>query len=178
VTPRVEIAEATAGDAPGVYAVTVAAFGQEDEAKLIVALAQEEAIVLALVARVEGRVAGAVVFSRVRLETPDGVAQGIALAPLAVAPALQRQGIGSSLVREGLGRLAAAGERVALVVGSPSYYGRFGSPSRPRRKSTRPGTDPICRRSRSAGRRRGPVAPSMRRRSTLSERRWRRRPSR
>jgi putative acetyltransferase len=126
MTPNVEIKEATAEDAQGVYAVTAAAFGGEDEAKLIVALAEEDAIVLALAAKLEGVVIGAVIFSRVRLEAADGASPAVALAPLAVAPAFQRRGLGSLLVREGLVRLAAMGERFALVLGDHSYYGRFG----------------------------------------------------
>ncbi|NIR60743.1 MAG: N-acetyltransferase, partial [Gammaproteobacteria bacterium] len=59
---------------------------QKDEADLIVALFREDAVVLSLVARLDGEVIGAVVFSRVRLETDDGEVPAVALAPLAVAP--------------------------------------------------------------------------------------------
>jgi putative acetyltransferase len=50
----------------------------------------------------------------------------LALAPLAVTPARQRQGIGSQLVREGLRACAAAGHRIVVVLGHPAYYPRFG----------------------------------------------------
>ncbi|WP_041375702.1 GNAT family N-acetyltransferase [Polymorphum gilvum] len=48
------------------------------------------------------------------------------LAPLAVAPAWQRQGLGRALVREGVRRLAEAGVTRVFVLGDPAYYGRFG----------------------------------------------------
>ena len=48
------------------------------------------------------------------------------LAPLAVLPAAQRQGVGSALVREGLARCRAAGYAIVVVLGDPAYYSRFG----------------------------------------------------
>ena len=50
----------------------------------------------------------------------------LALAPLCVAPPLQRSGVGSALVGDLLAR--ASGERWPAVVllGDPRYYGRFG----------------------------------------------------
>ena len=49
-----------------------------------------------------------------------------ALAPLAVLPQRQRQGIGSALVREALKRLEEDRMDLVLVLGEPDYYGRFG----------------------------------------------------
>jgi putative acetyltransferase len=48
------------------------------------------------------------------------------LGPLAVLPALQRRGIGTALVHEGLRQLAAAEVTRIFVLGDPAYYGRFG----------------------------------------------------
>jgi putative acetyltransferase len=39
---------------------------------------------------------------------------------------MQDRGIGAQLIETGLGELAAHGESVVLVVGSPGYYTRFG----------------------------------------------------
>jgi putative acetyltransferase len=47
------------------------------------------------------------------------------LGPLAVTPAMQRRGVGSALVRDGLSRLRTAGIVQAFVLGDPAYYGRF-----------------------------------------------------
>lgn len=126
MTPKIEIAEPGPDDALGVLAVMCAAFGQNAEAELVAALAREGANLLTVVARLEGAVIGACVFSRIRFETEAGECPAVALAPLAVAPAFQRRGVGALLVRDGLARLAAAGEALILVVGEPSYYGRFG----------------------------------------------------
>jgi putative acetyltransferase len=51
----------------------------------------------------------------------------LALAPLSVAPARQRTGVGSALVREALQRATAEGAwRAVFVLGEPRYYERFG----------------------------------------------------
>jgi putative acetyltransferase len=50
----------------------------------------------------------------------------VALAPLAVYPEYQNQGLATRLVREGHACLAAMGVKLSVVLGEPSYYGRFG----------------------------------------------------
>jgi putative acetyltransferase len=65
-----------------------------------------------------------VLFSPVTLDATAYAASG--LAPLAVAPEAQRQGIGDALVRAGLARCRAAGHAWVVVLGNPKYYGRFG----------------------------------------------------
>jgi putative acetyltransferase len=55
----------------------------------------------------------------------------LALAPLAVRPDRQNEGIGSLLVQQGLGACRDLGHRVVVVVGHSTYYPRFGfSPAR------------------------------------------------
>jgi putative acetyltransferase len=48
------------------------------------------------------------------------------LSPLAVAPRLHKQGIGSGLVREACARADVLGDPVVVLEGSPAYYPRFG----------------------------------------------------
>jgi len=50
----------------------------------------------------------------------------LGIAPLSVAPVRQRQGIGSALMREVLDRAEAGGWSMALLLGDPAYYTRFG----------------------------------------------------
>lgn len=126
MSAELEIGEPTADDAVGVYAAVRSAFNRPDEADLIVALAHEGAVALALVAKVDGLVLGACVFSRIRLESDEGARPAVALAPLAVAPPFQGYGLGARLVTEGVARLKAAGEQLVHVVGDPGYYARFG----------------------------------------------------
>ena len=45
---------------------------------------------------------------------------------MAVAPAAQRTGIGSALVRAGLQECQRAGAELCVVLGHPDYYPRFG----------------------------------------------------
>jgi len=60
------------------------------------------------------------------IETCSTSVKAVALAPLAVIPERQRQGIGGRLIREGLDWLRERDERIVLVLGHPRYYPRFG----------------------------------------------------
>ena len=77
---------------------------------------------LDLVAVSGEEIAGHVIAARGRL----GEREALGLAPLAVAPHRQRQGVGSALVVELLLRAQAAGSPLVLLLGAPRYYGRFG----------------------------------------------------
>jgi putative acetyltransferase len=82
---------------------------------------------LALVARVDGEVAGFVMLSHAELVEDSGERQRVlTLSPLAVAPAMQGRGIGSALVPAGLEEAARLGEQLVVLEGSPRYYPRFG----------------------------------------------------
>lgn len=82
---------------------------------------------LALVAEVDGKIAGHILFTRFEVQGDDGVPVELLLvAPLSVALEYRSQGIGSALMREGLRRAVQLGFRAALLVGDPAYYGRFG----------------------------------------------------
>lgn len=50
----------------------------------------------------------------------------LALAPLTVAPAHQRTGVGTALAEAVIDRARTAGEDAILVLGDPEYYHRFG----------------------------------------------------
>ena len=50
----------------------------------------------------------------------------VGLAPLAVLPEHQRQGVGSQLVKAGLDACRSQGLFAVLVLGHPEYYTRFG----------------------------------------------------
>ena len=113
-------------DISGIRTVVLGAFGQPAEADLVDALRRAGALVLSVVATLDQRVVGHVAFSSVTLHAPDSVSTALALAPVAVAPDLQKQGIGSALIRWSLDKCLRMGHSVVIVLGEPAYYGRFG----------------------------------------------------
>lgn len=82
---------------------------------------------LALVAEVDGRLAGHIMFTHVALKTGDGRAvRTLVLAPLSVVLEYRGRGIGGALLREGLRRAADMGFEGVFLAGDPAYYGHFG----------------------------------------------------
>ncbi|WP_223300348.1 GNAT family N-acetyltransferase [Methyloversatilis sp. RAC08] len=123
------IREAHASDAQGIRSVHLAAFGDEGPAvaDLALALSADESAkpILVLLAESEKGVVGSIIFSSVHI---PGSASGPSyiLAPLAVAPEMQRMGVGRQLVESGLTILRARGAELVFVLGDPRYYARFG----------------------------------------------------
>lgn len=113
-------------DRAAIRAVEERAFGQADEADLVERLLAEGDVVLELVAERDGDVRGHVLFSRLRVVREGNDLPAVALAPVAVDPDHQREGIGTELVREGHLRLMANHETLSVVLGDPEYYARFG----------------------------------------------------
>ena len=100
------------------------AFPDEDLVPLLRDLLSEDQGVLSLVAARDGKPVGHIVFTICGVAGRD---EKVALlGPLAVAPPVQRQGIGGALVRDGLDRMKADEVTQVLVLGDPAYYGRFG----------------------------------------------------
>lgn len=97
------------------------AFGRGDEARLVDDLRRAGDLAISLVAQQAGEVYGHVALSRLRSPT-----RGLALAPVSVLTARQRQGLGSALVRRALVRARELDYEIVLVVGEPAYYTRFG----------------------------------------------------
>ena len=120
------IREEQAGDIGGVREVEMQAFGRAEEADLVDGLRREGAVLLSLIAEVEQRIVGHILFTRMWIETSNGSVSAVALAPMAVLPEYQRRGIGQRLVRQGLNLLRCRGERIVIIVGHPDYYPRFG----------------------------------------------------
>jgi putative acetyltransferase len=115
-------------DVPAVAGIHRLAFGGDAEPSLVNALRGTDAFVpeLSIVAEQDGAPVGHLLFTRVTIQAPSGEVPALALAPLAVLPALQRKGVGSALMREGLARARALGHGLVLVLGHPEYYARFG----------------------------------------------------
>jgi len=116
----------TIEDIPWVRILNECAFGQAVEADIIDKLRQACPEALSFVAEDEGRVVGHILLTPAAIESDMKVVQGMALAPMAVLPGRQREGIGSRLVRHGLKVLQDRSCPFVIVLGHPEYYPRFG----------------------------------------------------
>lgn len=81
---------------------------------------------LSIVAELDGAVAGHILLSRATLVEGENSQRVIVLAPIAVDPQVQSQGIGAALIREAQQRSRELGYGLILLIGHPSYYPRFG----------------------------------------------------
>ncbi|MFI5261187.1 MAG: GNAT family N-acetyltransferase [Candidatus Limnocylindrales bacterium] len=115
-------------DRAAIRGVLKAAFPTSAEADLVEAIRVSGGYVpgYALVAELAGAVVGHILLSTVTLVTGGGLVPVPELAPMAVQPAHQRQGIGSALVIAALDAAEASDEPLVLVLGHPWFYPRFG----------------------------------------------------
>ncbi len=121
------------GDEPGevvaIADVVAAAFGSRMESDLVAAIRGSGNLLpgAALVAEHAGRVVGHVMISHVGLRGSGGDCRRVAsLSPLAVAPDVQRRGVGTALVRHAVAVADELGEPFVVLEGSPTYYSRLG----------------------------------------------------
>jgi putative acetyltransferase len=121
-----QIREEVPGDVEEIATLLDLAFGGTEESRLVADLRADDAVIAALVAVEHGRVLGHVLYSELPIETDGKPLRAAALAPLAVLPAHQRQGIGAALVRAGLAVCQDRGVAAVVVLGDPDYYPRFG----------------------------------------------------
>ena len=113
------------GDIRAIHQVNRQAFETAVEASLVDALRRRAQPLISLVAVVDDEVAGHILFSPVTLSSDPG-ARIMGLAPMAVLPAKQRQGIGTALVRAGLEECRRLSFEAVIVLGHADYYPRFG----------------------------------------------------
>lgn len=116
----------TEADQSAVRLVNERAFGQPGEAALVDALRKTAEPQVSLVAEMNGQVVGHIFFSPVVIESEATKFTALGLAPMAVLPEYQNQGIGSELVRRGLKECQSIRQDVVVVLGHPEYYPRFG----------------------------------------------------
>lgn len=94
-----------------------------DEQDLVVRLRKTSAYVpeLSLVADADGEIIGHIMFTQIKI----GDETQLILAPLAVLPARQKQGVGKALILRGHDIAKRAGYGFSVLVGHPSYYPKF-----------------------------------------------------
>jgi putative acetyltransferase len=124
----------TPNDIKSIEEVTLAAFtglfsDNPTEHLIVNGLREAGMLSLSLVAEMDGQVVGHVAFSPVLIDGEDRGWYG--LGPISVSPELQKQGIGSALIEEGLAKLRELGAQGCVLEGSPKYYQRFGFKSYP-----------------------------------------------
>lgn len=106
------------------------AYGEGREARLVHELRATPAYIreLSLVAHLDERPVGHLMFTRVEIDRGAGAdpVPALALAPLGVHPDFQDRGIGRRLVETGLDRARSMGHRIAVALGDPAYLSAFG----------------------------------------------------
>jgi len=131
LSDRVVIRAATAADGEAIDSLIRAAFagtefGHQGEAELVGMIESDGDVMVSLVAQRDGEIVGHVLFSRMNVEADGAPLSGAGLAPVAVMPGQQGQGIGDALIRAGLDALREQGAAISFVLGHEAYYPRFG----------------------------------------------------
>jgi len=121
------IQETTSADLDSILLVERAAFSTDNEAELTRNLLADPSAqpLISLLAFVEGQPAGHILFTKARLSGAPEIAVSI-LAPLAVVPNFQKQGVGGCLIKRGLELLFGDNVDLVFVIGWPNYYPRYG----------------------------------------------------
>jgi len=112
-------------DVDTVHRINEAAFGSPEEANIVDALRVACPDAISLVAVDDDEILGHILYSPVHVATAGTPLQGMGLAPMAVRPDRQRQGIGSMLVRAGNEVVRQRDYPFIIVLGHPEYYPRF-----------------------------------------------------
>ena len=112
----ISIVETGEKDLKDIYAVQEQAFGYEKEAILTLELLEDKTArpCLSLLAYLEEEPIGHILFTRVYIEDRSNTPLAHILAPLAVKPVFQKQGVGGKLIRSGLEKLKQMDSKIVL----------------------------------------------------------------
>lgn len=122
----ITIREEKQEDIESLREVNQKAFGQHQESHLVDVLRANDGVLLSLVATLDNRVIGHILYTPVSVNTNGDTIIGAGLGPMAVLPEYQRQGIGGKLIDAGNRMLQKSGFPFVVVLGHPEYYPRFG----------------------------------------------------
>lgn len=125
---KLQIREAAETELNDVLQIERLAFGYEKEADLVRDLLHDPSAkpVLSLLAFQKNRALGHILFTTAQLSGSQGLASIVILAPLAIVPGAQKQGIGGKLIEKGLELLSKSGVDLVFVLGHPEYYPCYG----------------------------------------------------
>lgn len=113
-------------DAEAVAALNRAAFGGEEEVGIVERLRGDGLVAVELVAEQGGALLGHILLSWLPTLMDGRSVKALALAPMAVQPGHQKQGIGGRLIAAALDQARAVGAEAVIVLGHPGYYPLFG----------------------------------------------------
>ncbi len=99
------------------------AFKGQDEGNIVTNLRRNNNLTISFVCEMDEKLAGHILYSPIRNKNKDII--GIGLAPVAVLPSMQNQGIGSQLIKHGNQKAFEIGFNKIFVLGKPTYYSRF-----------------------------------------------------
>lgn len=125
----IQIRKSNSNDFQAIMDVEQQAFGHDKEAKLTAGLLADNTAepILSLLAFHQKEAIGHILFTRVYMnEMNEDQALIHILAPLAVKPAFQKQGIGGLLIKHGIELLKEMGSEMIFLLGHMDYYPRFG----------------------------------------------------
>ena len=124
---EIRIRQEVKEDHKRVYEINKMAFGQENESKLIEKIRKGPNFVpeLSLVAEKDNEIVGHILFSKIKI-VGESEFETLALAPMAVIPKLQKQGIGGKLIKKGIEKAIELGFDSIIVLGHKDYYPKFG----------------------------------------------------
>lgn len=120
-----QIRAETGSELDAIHAINLAAFPSPAEAELVRRLQLSASPLISLVAEEAGTLIGHILFSPVMLDSDSTLAL-MGLAPMAVMPDRQKQGIGSALVEAGLKHCTELEIGAVAVLGHPGFYPKFG----------------------------------------------------
>lgn len=117
----------TARDFDHICTVHDEAFGQDDEGKLVNRIRKGPNFIpeLSIVVELEGLIIGHCLLSRIYIKSAQWI-DTLGLAPVAILPKFQGQGIGSSLIEHSIRVAQDIGHPSVIVLGHPQYYPKFG----------------------------------------------------
>lgn len=120
------------GDESAIRRINEQGFGGSEEANIVDALREANAIMLSMVALDGEDVVAHILFTEVEIVGADSQFKGLGLGPMAVLPSHQRKGIGTQLLQIALDKCRLLDYDFVVVLGHPEFYSKFGfSPAKP-----------------------------------------------
>lgn len=125
---NIQIREANESDFNDVMQVEKEAFGYEKEAILVSQLLEDDSAepIVSLLAFKNNEAVGHILFTKATIDGKKSSPLIYLLAPLAIKPEHQKQGIGGMLINEGFKKLKRIGAEMVFVLGHESYYPKYG----------------------------------------------------